>query len=254
MRIINAGKVQAAYMAKRRMAKGQEESNEASGKSSASNLKIRPGEKLGDFYRRVEQAMASDIAATARSDARKVKKRKRAAATAASACGGGDDDQIKVGGEGAECKRKERANRAAALKQAETSARNLKKTTEKTSAASSSRNKGEAPPLDFAKAPQIRSVNDVADAPPTFTKLPRGKSKEAKARKTSMAAALAGKDPKATARKTMSSREKTVTAGQMPEPVAAKGCLRREKELREERDRAIKLYRQRKEQAQGQRS
>ncbi|CAO1625801.1 unnamed protein product [Parajaminaea phylloscopi] len=243
MRVFNAGKVQADYMNKKRAAKENgEKANEGRAGGKMSDLKIRPGEKLGDFNRRVEQAMASDVAATARSEARKQKKRKRAEAAATDDVeGNGEDD------EDAERQRKAKADKAAALKDAEPSAQDLKRAREEMTGQNSRS-------LDFAKASQVRRVNDVADAPPVFTKLPRGESKEAKARKASIAAALAGQDPKVAARKTMSSRERTVTAGQMPVPVASrnKGGLRKEKELEEERARAIKLYRQRKELAQQQ--
>lgn len=254
MRALNAAKVQADFRARKQKEKQKAEAavnaananSDGTGQGAMANLKIRPGEKLGDYNRRVEQAMASDVAATARSEARKLKKRKRAEAAANTNAGSGDE---RDDAEASEEKRKAKADRAAAFQQAEPSSRDLKKAREEMTGGAAVGAKAPVP-LDFAKASQTKRVNDVAQAPPTFTKLPRGESKEAKARKAAIAAALAGQDAQAASRKMLSSRERTVTKGQMPEPVARPGGLKKEKEMQEERERVIKLYRQRKEQRQ----
>lgn len=262
MRILDAARVQAEYRARKR--KKQEaqqkrqrgeavddEENEAgpsmSKAAASSKLKIRPGEKLGDYNRRVEQAMASQVASTARSEARKRKKQKRAE-RAAAAAGGSDDEDDEDAQWRRHAKGKDEAERRA---KAEPSKEDLKRARQDMSGGKE---------VDFAKASQVRRINDVAQAPPSFTKLPRGQGAEAIRRKEVLAAALRGEEapqPRASSKK--------VTKGQMPEPVAprnkkaksstqeagagkaaATGGLRREKELEEERQRAIKLYRERK--------
>lgn len=265
MRILDGARIQAEYHARKRKVKEMQEKRQrgevvtdegdTAGPSSSSSkagasmgLKIRPGEKLGDYNRRVEQAMASQVAATARSEARKRKKQKRAERAAAAAADSDEEDEDLA----RRAKGKDEADRRA---RAEPSSEDLKRIRQDMV------NGGGERAIDFAKASQVRRINDVAQAPPTFSKLPRGQGPEALRRKEALAAALKGED--APAVKAIST--KRVTKGQMPEPVKPKdkkkkekssasktaaavatGGLRRQKELEDERVRAIKLYRQRK--------
>ena len=284
MRILNGGKVQAEYNARKKTAaaagqpwnnqNGQEYRLTAAqkGKSKArseqqqndqdpsaagpdataststsnsapidsSNLKIRPGEKLGDFNRRVEQVMASQVAASARSANRKLKKQRREARDQERARLAEEEEQRP-----ASSKKRRSSNgddeddqQQSRNTHSEPSSKDLKR----------ARNEYEsrpAAPLDFAKADQRRRVNDVAQAPPRLTKAPRGETKQALARKAKLAAALSGSDdPDQAAKRVLAGgRGGTVTSGQMPEPVQGPG-LKRQKDLQEERQRVIKMYRQ----------
>lgn len=270
MRILNAGKVQAEYNARKRAAaaaaaaadatKGDSEyrlsaaqkgkgkardedaqQHQSSEVAAASDLKIRPGEKLGDFNRRVEQAMASQVAASARSANRKLRKQRRA-----------EREKEKTEKE----EREEREAAAAKSKKRRTAgdieddgdgddpAERSEPTSKELKRARQEYENRPAAPLDFAKADQRRRINDVAQAPPRLTKAPRGESKEALARKAKLAAALSGSvDPDEAARMVLSGNTRTVTKGQMPEPIAG---LKRQKDLEDERDRVIKMYRKKK--------
>lgn len=128
----------------------------------------------------------------------------------------------------ADAGRKARADKAAALQASEPSAADLKREREGLQA----RARGGAE--EWAKASQRRSVNDVAQAPPTFTKLPRGASAEALARKAAARAALLGEDPEEAARETKKRKDANVSAAQR-------------QALQEERERVVKKYRQLKE-------
>ncbi|PWN23892.1 hypothetical protein BCV69DRAFT_265234 [Microstroma glucosiphilum] len=267
MRILNAGKVQAEYNARRKAIKegtyvpsdDPSSSSSVKGKgkakarpakaavSPADELRIRPGEKLGDFNRRVEQTMAGVVAATARTEARREKKRKRSELDRKK--GGEEDDEE---GEGSGTSRQTRAQKAKEIEESQPSSKDLKRAREELQGQSGGRE------LDFAKASQVRRVNDVAQAPPRFTKLPRGESIEARARKAKVSAAIQGQDPDEAARLIRAAKgERTVTKGQMPEPIKKQatvpvGGLRREKELREERERMIRMYRLKKSAREGQ--
>lgn len=283
MRILNAGKVQAEYNARKKAAaaagepfnngheyrltaaqKGKAKanseaqpdpnaadaavtSNDASNSAAvdAANLKIRPGEKLGDFNRRVEQVMASQVAASARSANRKLKKQRREARDEERARAAEQEEQRATSS-----KRKKSAgdenddddDDQQSRTHSEPSSKDLKR----------ARNEYEsrpAAPLDFAKADQRRRVNDVAQAPPRLTKAPRGETKQALARKAKLAAALSGSDdPDQAAKRVLAAgRGGTVTSGQMPEPVQRPG-LKRQKDLEEERERVIKMYRKKRQQ------
>lgn len=270
MWVLNGAKIREQYNEQKRLGKQrQDESSSKTGRKGddQQELKIRPGEKLGDYNRRIEQSMASQVAATARSVSRREKKRKRAELARAEA----DEEQRTD-----EATRKDKAGRAAQYEDDEPSSKELKRAREemtgRRSDSQEARNgtagaSSKEIPLDFAKASQIRRVRDVVDAPPQFSKLPRGQGKEAQARKASVAAALSGQDPTAAGKAALGANKRsTVTAGQMPMPVASKqkgrtedaqsqsaGGLKRQKDLEEERNRVIKLYRQRKEQQMQQR-
>jgi hypothetical protein len=77
-----------------------------------------------------------------------------------------------------------------------------------------------------------RKLNDVALAPPTLTRAPRGESDAARARKVALAQAMGRPAP----------AEAKV---RLPEPLVrgGEGGLRREEELRKERERAVREYR-----------
>lgn len=219
------------------------------------SLKIRPGEKLGDFNRRVEQVMAGQIASTARSQARKEKKRKRTEAEATRA-----QEVEEAGGSSAltEATRRKRAAKAGEIASREPTAKELKRQRDQLRIAE----RGDVD-LDFAQVEQSRGLREVAQAPPKLTKLPRGFSTDAQAQKAKVAAAIGGLDPdeaeQMSRRTSGSNRSKTVTAGQMPEPVRKKSSKpsdeattgnvarqRKRLEMEEERARLVQLYRQRK--------
>lgn len=100
---------------------------------------------------------------------------------------------------------------------------------------------------DWEKATQQRSVRDVVDAPPKLTKAPRGESDAALKRKAQLKAALQGGDAGAAA------ASAPLRKARLPNPVATPsskqqpGGLRRQAVLEDERERAIKSYRQAKE-------
>lgn len=273
MRILNAGKVQAEYNARRKAIKegtyvpssdDPSSSSSVKGKgkakarpakavpSPADDLRIRPGEKLGGFNRRVEQTMAGVVAATARTEARREKKRKRSELERKK---GGDEDDEEAEGSGTS--RQARAQKAKEIEESQPSSKDLKRAREELQGQGRGRD-GSSAPLDFAKASQVRRVSDVAQAPPRFTKLPRGESIEARARKAQVSAAIQGQDPDEAARLIRAGKgERTVTKGQMPEPIKKQatvpvGGLRREKELKEERERMIRMYRLKKSAREGQ--
>lgn len=265
MRALNAGKVQAEYNARKRAeaaaARNGQDSEyrltaEQKGKGKASdvvgdaddaaaastNLKIRPGEKLGDFNRRVEQAMASQVAASARSANRKLRKQRRETREKERAEKAEQEERESAMSKGKGKRRKDDGDDDDDRSFAEPSSKDLKR------ARQEYENRAPAP-LDFAKADQRKRVNDVAQAPPRLTKAPRGESKEALARKARLAAALQGSDdPDGAARAVLASRRRTVTQGQMPEPIAQRppAGLKRQKDLADERERVIKMYRKKK--------
>lgn len=296
MSILNAGKIREEYNAKRRAikeaggdpsmlredshgdkyrltaaqkGKGKAANNTSSKNGDASddkpetaedaikNLKIRPGEKLGDFNRRVEQVMAGQIASTARSQARKEKKRKRAEAEAKQAQ---EDEEAEGSSSLTEATRRKRAAKADEIASREPTAKELKRQRDQLRIAE----RGDVE-LDFAKIEQHRGIRQQADAPPKLTVLPRGFSTDAQAQKAKVAAAIGGLDPdeaeRMSRRASGSNESKTVTSGQMPEPIGKKsksskgqgkgavGDVARQRqrlELEDERVRLVQLYRKNK--------
>ncbi|CBQ67840.1 conserved hypothetical protein [Sporisorium reilianum SRZ2] len=269
MRILQGGKVQEAYRAKLQAkkkaeqdaltkAKGKAKASDASASdTTASQLTIRPGEKLRDFNARVEQAMASDVRASFRSatrsqiNARKRERRKLRAA-------GIDPDADPEDAEKQESDRKAKADKAAALQASEPSSADLKRQRQ------AIQQTGEI--KDFAKATQVKKINDVAQAPPTLTRAPRGESVQAKTRKARLMAKITGNDEDEAERK-VKQAEVARHKGRVPEKLAAAAgspagkkrksamdaeaasepSMARQRVLEEEREKAIKAYRQIKE-------
>ncbi len=272
MRILQGAKVQEAYRAKLQAKKKAEQdaatraktkakvaadTNSSSGANDdATELTIRPGEKLRDFNARVEQAMASDIHASFRSatrsqiNARKRERRKLRAA-------GIDPDADPEDVDKEEAARKAKADKAAALQASEPSKADLKRqrqTIQRT---------GEI--KDFAKASQVKKINDVAQAPPTLTRAPRGESVQAKTRKARLIAKITGNDEDEAENK-VKQAEKARQKGRVPQKLAAataaasgtkrkndahdatgEPSMARQRVLDEERRKAIQAYRQVKE-------
>lgn len=270
MRILQGAKVQEAYRAKLQAkkkaeqdaltkAKGKAKASDAStgdaNNAAASQLTIRPGEKLRDFNARVEQAMASDVRASFRSatrsqiNARKRERRKLRAA-------GVDPDADPEDLEQQESARKAKADKAAALQANEPSSADLKRQRQ------AIQQTGEI--KDFAKATQVKKINDVAQAPPTLTRAPRGESVQAKTRKARLMAKITGNDEDEAERK-VKQAEVARHKGRVPEKLAAapaggkkrkadagaeaasEPSMARQRVLEEEREKAIKAYRQIKE-------
>ncbi|EST10047.1 hypothetical protein PSEUBRA_000450 [Kalmanozyma brasiliensis GHG001] len=273
MRILQGAKVQEAHRAKLEArkkaeqdaltrAKGKAKASEASTSESndkaGSELTIRPGEKLRDFNARVEQAMAGDVRASFRSatrsqiNARKRERRKLRAA-------GIDPDADPEDLEQQETTRKAKADKAAALQASEPSKNDLKRQRQ------TIQQTGEI--KDFAKASQVKKINDVAQAPPTLTRAPRGESVQAKTRKARLMAKITGNDEEEAERK-VKQAEKARQKGRVPEKLAAANAsatnskkrkaasgneapaepsMARQRVLDEERQKAIKAYRQIKE-------
>ncbi|KAN0065650.1 hypothetical protein ACQY0O_000780 [Thecaphora frezii] len=272
MRILQGAQIQQEYR-KRKLAakKAQESTAKPKPKHDANpvnsvpeELKIRPGEKLRDFNRRVELSMASDIHATFRSQSRSAtnaKKRERRAARKA----GFDPDAQSQDEAELEDTRKQRADKAAAKEAAEPSRSDLKRQRQAIEAG------GEV--KDFAKASQVKKINDVAQAPPRLTKAPRGESVQSKLRKAQLMAKIGGADEEEASRRVLN-EEKARFKGRIPEKATAadkkrkrpaedhdeehtdggysaikpgKPSMARQMILDQERDRAIKLYRELKE-------
>lgn len=273
MRILQGAKVQEAYRAKLQAKKKaeQEALTKAKGKAKAAasaagdasdattELTIRPGEKLRDFNARVEQAMASDIHASFRSatrsqiNARKRERRKLRAA-------GIDPDADQQDLEQQESARKAKADKAAALQASEPSKADLKRQRQ------AIQQTGEI--KEFAKASQVKKINDVAQAPPSLTRAPRGESVQAKTRKARLIAKITGNDEEEAERK-VKQAEVARHRGRVPESLAhasslssasnkkrklaaasdatAETSMARQRVLEEEREKAIKAYRQTKE-------
>ncbi|TKY90662.1 hypothetical protein EX895_000660 [Sporisorium graminicola] len=275
MRILQGAKVQEAYreklQAKKKAqqealtkAKDKAKASDASAAdtnnaTAASQLTIRPGEKLRDFNARVEQAMASDVRASFRSatrsqiNARKRERRKLRAA-------GIDPDADPESLEEQESARKAKADKAAALQASEPSSADLKRQRQ------AIQQTGEI--KDFAKATQVKKINDVAQAPPTLTRAPRGESVQAKTRKARLMAKITGNDEDEAERK-VKQAEMDRQKGRVPAKLgaaassssvagkkrksgaqaetASEPSMARQRVLEEERERAIKSYRQIKE-------
>ncbi|CDU24051.1 uncharacterized protein SPSC_02680 [Sporisorium scitamineum] len=273
MRILQGAKVQEAYRAKLQAKKEAEQealtkskgkakafdASAADSSNAASQLTIRPGEKLRDFNARVEQAMASDVRASFRSatrsqiNARKRERRKLRAA-------GIDPDADPEDLEEQESARKAKADKAAALQAKEPSSADLKRQRQ------AIQQTGEI--KDFAKATQVKKINDVAQAPPTLTRAPRGESVRAKTRKARLMAKITGNDEDEAERK-VKQAEVARHKGRVPEKLAAAAkslpsagkkrksaidteaasepSMARQRVLEQEREKAIKAYRQIKE-------
>lgn len=275
MRILQGAKVQEAYRAKlearkkaeqdalTKAAKAKAKVLDASAGDSkgdnASQLTIRPGEKLRDFNARVEQAMAADVHATFRSASRSqinARKRERRKLRKAGIDPDADPEDLE---EHQESTRKAKADKAAALQASEPSSIDLKRQRQ------AFQQTGEI--KDFAKASQVKKINDVAQAPPTLTRAPRGESLQAKTRKARLMAKITGNDEEEAERK-VKQAEKDRQKGRVPEKLAAnhsfstagkkrkaanrpqsalEPSMARQRVLEEERDKVIRAYRQIKE-------
>ncbi|KAJ1030246.1 hypothetical protein NDA16_001157 [Ustilago loliicola] len=266
MRILQGGKVQEAYRAKLQAKKKaeQEALTKAKGKAKASEddaaaeLTIRPGEKMHDFNARVEQAMASDVHATFRSASRSsINARKRERRKLGKA--GIDPDADPEDAEHEESARKAKADKAAALEASQPSKADLKRQRQAIQRTGEIKN--------FAKASQVKKINDVAQAPPTLTRAPRGESVQAKTRKARLIAKITGNDEEEAERK-VKQAEVARHKGRVPQKLAAANAspagtkkrklaagadpvtepsMARQRVLEEERQKAIKAYRQIKE-------
>lgn len=93
---------------------------------------------------------------------------------------------------------------------------------------------------DWQKASQRRRINDVVEAPPSLTKAPRGQSTAALQRKAELKALLQGG-------KETDADLNSVGKARLPDPVQPIVGLRRQAELEQERQKAVKAYRQAKE-------
>ncbi|KAJ1586688.1 hypothetical protein NDA11_004227 [Ustilago hordei] len=266
MRILQGGKMQEAYRAKLQAKKKVEQHalTKAKGKAKASEqeaateLTIRPGEKMRDFNARVEQAMASDIHASFRSASRSaINARKRERRKLRKA--GIDPDADPEDAEQEPSARKAKADKAAALEASQPSKLDLKRQRQAIQQTGEIKN--------FAKASQVKKVNDVVQAPPTLTHAPRGESVQAKTRKAKLIAKITGNDEDEAERK-VKQAEMARHKGRVPEKLAtataspanskkrklAAGAdpvlepsMARQRILEEERQKAIKAYRQIKE-------
>ncbi|CEH18181.1 hypothetical protein CBOM_04597 [Ceraceosorus bombacis] len=274
MRILQAGKVREDFRskmhlpgmrrsaedlgpkAKREAMKQQKAEGGEYGKASAStsNLTLREGEKLGDFNRRVEMAMAPRL------PSKSSRKRKKLAAERQAAIDAGGDPAAHVCKDPSRClvhqqlahkarlageenedgqskKEKRFANREPGKADLARARASLEKASAgKGGALARSNNVSDEEELDFAPRPQGRRLNDVAQAPPTLTRAPRGQGEAAKARKRKLAEALGASVPEVDAKNV-----------RLPDPVVGKSRsgvnVRREEELEKERERAIKEYR-----------
>ncbi|KAK0568533.1 hypothetical protein OC861_001863 [Tilletia horrida] len=129
------------------------------------NLKVLPGETLANFNRRVERTLASDINASLRAAAStsekkgNKKKRKR---------GEGDDadDESNV------VSKARSAEIAAARRAAEPSSADLKRARDAI-VGGKGKSAEDDVEKDWAKVDQRRRINDVADAPPRLTRVPK---------------------------------------------------------------------------------
>ncbi|KAE8258778.1 hypothetical protein A4X13_0g1452 [Tilletia indica] len=138
-------------------------------------LKLLPGETLGNFNRRVEKTLAADITASLRaaattSEKRSNKKRKASAI----------DEEEEDAGE-AKAKSAEKAAARAAL---EPSSQDLKREREALLQQQQRRKHsgpepGGEPIKDWAKVDQRRRLDDIATAPPRFTKVPKARGNPA---------------------------------------------------------------------------
>lgn len=261
MRILQGGKIHEEYHKRREAQKRLQEAalTKAKGKSRASSddqittddLKIRAGEKLKDFNARVEQAMASDIHASFKSATRStINARNRAKRKARAA--GIDPDADPEDLEQQETKRKAKADKAAAHEAAQPSSADLRRQRQLMEQTGEIR--------DFAKATQIKKINDIALAPPKLTKAPRGESLQAKTRKAILKAKITGKD-EVQAERNAKTAENARQRGRVPQQAQKrnredddteaqtipKPSMARQRLLEQEREKAIKAYRQAKE-------
>ncbi|SNX81754.1 uncharacterized protein MEPE_00459 [Melanopsichium pennsylvanicum] len=269
MRILQGAKVQQAYREKLQAKKKVEQDALTKAKRkaqlsnpggspnhSASELTIRPGEKLRDFNARVEQAMAADVRSSFKSATRSLtnaRKRERRKLRAAGIHPHADPHDL----EQQESERKAKADKAAALEASQLSKADLKRQRHAIQQTGDIK--------DFAKATQVKKINDVAQAPPTLTRAPRGESVQAKTRKARLIAKITGNNEQEAENK-VKQAELARHRGRVPEklssspaggkkrklasggePVAAQPSMARQRLLEEERDKVIKAYRQIKE-------
>ncbi|PWN43430.1 hypothetical protein IE81DRAFT_90774 [Ceraceosorus guamensis] len=228
------------------------EGHEKASSASTSNLTLREGEKLGDFNRRVEMAMAPRLPSKSSRKRRKLAAEKQAALDAGAPHVCKDPSRClvhqqlahkaRLAREENEGSQSKSEKRFAKREPGKADLARARASLEKASAgkggalARSNNVSDEEEELDFAPRPQGRRLNDVAQAPPTLTRAPRGHGEAAKARKRKLAEALGASVPEVDARHV-----------RLPDPVVGKSRsgvnVRREEELEKERERAIKEYR-----------
>lgn len=153
--------------------------------------------------------------------------------------------------ENSETLRKQRAEKASNIKASEPTSQDLRKAREGLQTSG-----GED--RDWIKASQRRSVNDIAMAPPNLTKAPRGEGKTSLIRKARLKAAMEGEDMDKAEELEGLKKNKV----RLPDPIKknengngngkekvknSSPSLSRQNLLAEERERAIKAYRVRKE-------
>ncbi|PWZ02589.1 hypothetical protein BCV70DRAFT_3044 [Testicularia cyperi] len=270
MRIIQGGKIQDDYRRKKQEQKKHQEEAAAKAREKgkakatsdsavniASDLKIRPGEKLKDFNARVEQAMASDIHASFKSATRStINARNRARRKARAS--GLDPDADPEALEHEEAQRKAKADKAAANEANEPTKAELRRQRQ------AIEQNGEI--KDFAKASQVKKINDVALAPPRLTRAPRGESLQAKTRKAKLIAKITGNNEDE-AEKRVRDAERARFKGRVPEKLDAANAtnngnkrkrntdsdavvveanVARQRILEAEREKAISAYRHQK--------
>ncbi|CAD6888080.1 unnamed protein product [Tilletia controversa] len=146
------------------------DSNSSKKEGAKHELKLLPGETLGNFNRRVEKTLAADITATLRAAAstseKKNNKKRKASAL---------DEE-----EDAETAKEKSAEKAAARAALEPTSQDLKKAREalvqnQQRRKHSGPEPGAEPIKDWAKVDQRRRINDIAIAPPKFTKVPKAR-------------------------------------------------------------------------------
>ncbi len=216
MNVLQAGAIRQAYheRKKEQAAKDGKGKGKAKEADPLDDLKIRPGERMGEFNARVEQAFAGSISAAARHASKHgqtQKKRRRAKGDKDAA--DSDDEDGDGGGEAGREKRK--ANAMAAEEREKQEKKNLKAARERMA------------DREFATVSQRKNVRDVVDAPPVFS---------------------AGKFSKAA----VSDRPGKRVIEQQAHTDAAKADRERlrkaeERMLEQERERVISAYREKKE-------
>lgn len=244
MNILNAAKIRSEYHDRKRIdaqggkgkgkakgANGVDKAGDAKGKkkamsgnadgddaaSNAQKLRIRPGERMGDFNARVEQAFAPIIGAAARHASRhsqNAKKRKRKDGT-------GDEDEDDLGDPEAREKRKANAMKA--------EAREKREKDELREQRHDMESKMGGEERDFATVTQRKGLREVADAPPVltagkFSKASAGSKADRPGQRLIFGKAASGKDADAT-----------------------NAAMANKRILEQERERVIGVYRQKKE-------
>ncbi|TIA88421.1 hypothetical protein E3P99_02592 [Wallemia hederae] len=159
MRVLMGGQIQAAYRDKKKRKRG--DSDKDGDKSKAEELKIRPGERLGDFHRRVDDSMRRDINSTIRSNtSEKAAKRMNKKLE--------EEASSKETKKLADKEKRDKKQREAAEAEAERAARAAQEEEE----GQDSDGETMKPVKDFAAAERVR-LNDVAQAPPSLPRMKR---------------------------------------------------------------------------------